>query len=175
MQLAIAEGSLAWSAILEGQANGQTKAKAVKADARSILQAIGKRPGPHLEKTRQLLTSIGVEPLAKVDEKVPEVKKFADGFAAARERFDRVINNMSNEILRNRLKAVPPAEQPSIEEEIKKNEEASLGDIRIAEGLLRKAIPLFSKEDAREDLAKARYFLVCLAQTRGLLGECGSG
>ena len=160
LQLAIAEGSLAWSTALDSQPSGQSRSKAVKSEARGILQTIAKRPGPHLEKARKLLASIGIEATPKSDEKIPEVKKFADGFASARERFDRVnSNNMSNEILRSRKKAAPTEEQATIEEEIKKNEAGSLKDIRVAELLLTKAIPLFGKDDSREDLARARYFL----------------
>lgn len=175
LQLAVAEAQIAWSTALESQPNNQNRAKAVRSDARSLLQALGRRPGSHQDKTKQLLTSIGIEPSAKVDDKIPDVKKFADGLAAAKERLDRIdTNNMSLEILKNRLKSVSGDEKGSIESEIQAIEKGSLGDVRVAEDLLKKAIPLFTKDDSREELARARYLLAFTLLKREAFWECAA-
>ncbi len=159
LQLAMAEGQVAWMALLEAQGAGP-KAKSLKSEARSTLQAIAKRPGPHVEKAKQLLGSLGVEVAAKGEEKIPDVKKFSEGLAAARDRFDRFNSMlMSNEILRNRKKVAPEAEQQTIEKDIVANEQAALGDVRAGEEILMKTIPLFTKSDDKEDLAQARKLL----------------
>ncbi len=73
------------------------------------------------------LGSPGVEVAAKGEEKIPDVKKFSEGLAAARDRFDRFNSMlMSNEILRNRKKVAPQAEQQTIEKDIVANEQALL-------------------------------------------------
>ncbi len=89
LQMAISEAQISWSKQLEAQPNTQVRARTIRNDARTTLQALARKPGQHESKAKELLASLGIEAAPKSEEAIPALKNLKQALGLANERLDQ--------------------------------------------------------------------------------------
>jgi len=163
LQLALCESRLEYSKTLKAKKGSDTAFKGEQREAREMLNVIARRPGDHQVKAKKLLSDLGVEVVDKTESKLPTVKTFAEAFKEAKIRLERAEGStLSMEIFRNRLTETNGAEKAKVEAEMKATEENASRDRNQALELLSRAVRLYRKDDSREDLLTARFYVAYL-------------
>jgi hypothetical protein len=160
LQFAMIDARVAWSDFMASQPNGEARAKSLRSEARAMLQPLARRAGPQQEKARDLLSSLGVEVKDKSDDKLPDVKDFAEAYKAVKDKLDESRDfNLQLEVLQSRRAEVDDEQKKAIDAEME-NVKTDLTLIyEQALQLGQKALQFFKEGDSREELLQTRYFI----------------
>ncbi len=160
LQMAISEAQISWSKQLEAQPNTQVRARTIRNDARTTLQALARKPGQHESKAKELLASLGIEAAPKSEEAIPALKNLKQALGLANERLDQAKDDeLAIAILRQQMADADPANREELAKQIETMEQGTKGKVSSAHAILRSGVNLFTKEDSRDDLNRARYLL----------------
>ena len=156
LQLAIAEARIAWMNSLDAKTE-DGKIRNIRREAREALQFLTKKPGPTQKKAADILKTLGIETKATEDEKLPEAKTFDEAVKAARSRSDRANSSLATlPILTGQLEKAPPADKPTIQEQIDLLNSDAARDREQAVELNYIAFQKYRDSDSRDELLKAR-------------------
>lgn len=160
LQYTLAESQADFAEVLMKQSSTQSKGKNLKSNSRSLLQTVLKYPSPYQEKAKDLLQKLGVDVDAKKGDKTPEVKKFSEGLQAASELIKGADEGVELiEMLEKRKESAnSDDEKKAIADDIVNAHAEIKKSYQDAQGILEKTLRVYTPNDSRDDLIKARCF-----------------
>lgn len=165
LKLELAERKLAWAESLTSKNPDDRVASRLVRDTRSELRSLLRVPGNHLERTKELLSKLGVENTTQESTELPKVKDFSEALAAAQERLERSETvAIGLESLQSELSQPTVDEQRKQEltQELNRTQQSIDSDQQQALQLLQQALRMFSDKDDRAALFDARFRLAYL-------------
>ncbi|QDV67034.1 hypothetical protein Poly24_07250 [Rosistilla carotiformis] len=146
-------------------------ARKTKSNARSLLVAATKVPGPHVDEARELLANIGIDVADADAAPVEAPKSFAEALAACREMMDAAkmaalpIQVLKDEIARGGENVA----------ELKKQLDEGQADIdkryEVASSTIQQGLAMTTPEDTQESINQGRFFLAWLESQRARYWE----
>ncbi len=160
LQFVVAEAKLGWASKIAKEPNGDLRSKTIRSEVRSAIQALARRPGPQQDRARSFLADLGVEVKDASGDKPIEIKNFADGMRAIREKLDESRDfTLQVDVLQTRRAEADEEERANIDAELVRVRSDMDSIFDVALDLTQRTIAQYSAEDSREDLLQARYYL----------------
>ncbi len=159
LQLAVLEAKKAWSDSMKSDSKNESKVRAMTREVRTELQKLSRLQNAVGDKSRNMLSELGVEVDSTVELKMPKVRTFADAFKEANERLDRAQQDkLTVQIIEGQMAQNPNSED--LKQQLEKLNAGTSALRQQAVQLYQKSLQLFNvATDARQDLSAARFRL----------------